>query len=117
LPASSIGVLHEGPLDAAIKARLATPGDRFEVPISGLVIDLVRADGERVEVQTRGFSALGRKLDAVLDTHRFRIVHPVAAERRIVRIDGDGEVTSVRRSPKRLVSWRCSKSLWRSHRS
>ena len=80
---------------------LAAPGDRFEVPIGGFVIDLVRADGELVEVQTSGFSALGRKLDALLDTHRFRIVYPAAAERRIVRVDGDGEITSVRRSPRR----------------
>jgi len=98
---SGIGVLREGPLHAAIKAMLAAPGDQFEVPIDGFVIDLVRADGELVEVQTGGFSALGRKLDALLDTHRFRIVYPVAAERRIVRVDGHGEITSVRRSPKR----------------
>jgi hypothetical protein len=65
------------------------------------VIDLVRPDGELVEVQTGGFSALGRKLDALLDAHRCRIVYPVAAERRIVRVDRDGEITSVRRSPKR----------------
>jgi len=80
---------------------LAAPGDRLEVPIGGFVIDLVRADGELVEVQTGGFSALGRKLDVLLDAHRFRIVYPVAAERRIVRVDRDGEITSVRRSPKR----------------
>ena len=101
LPVSSIGVLREGPLHAAVKATLAAPGDRFEVPIDGFVIDLVRADGELVEVQTGGFSSLGRKLDALLDAHRFRIVYPVAAERRIVRVDRDGEVTSVRRSPRR----------------
>ena len=97
LPVSSIGVLREGPLHAAVKATLAAPGDRFEVPIDGFVIDLVRADGELVEVQTGGFSALGRKLDALLDAHRFRIVYPVAAERRIVRVVRDGEITSVRR--------------------
>lgn len=45
--------------------------------------------------------SLGRKLDAVLDAHRLRIVYPVAAKRRIVRVDGDGEITSIRRSPKR----------------
>lgn len=98
---SSIGVLREGPLHAAVKSLLAAPGDRLEVPIGRFVIDLVRADGELVEVQTGGFGALGPKLDALLDKHRFRIVHPVAAERRIVRTDGQGEVISVRRSPRR----------------
>ena len=97
---SSIGVLREGPLHAAVKAMLAAPGDRLEVPVDRFVIDLVRADGELVEVQTGGFGPLGPKLDALLDRHRFRIVHPVAAERRIVRVDQNGEVLSIRRSPK-----------------
>ena len=47
-----IGVMREGPLHAAVKALLARPGDRMEVPVGRFVIDLVRADGELVEVQT-----------------------------------------------------------------
>jgi hypothetical protein len=101
---SSIGVLREGPLHAAVKAVLAQPGDQFEVPVGRFVIDLVRANGELVEVQTAGFGALGKKLDALLDEHRVRVVHPVAAERRIVRVDEQGEVASVRRSPKRATA-------------
>jgi hypothetical protein len=98
---SGIGVLREGPLHAAIKAQLARPGDRMEVKVGRYVIDLVRADGELVEIQTGGFGPLGAKLDALLDDHRVRIVHPVAAQRRIVRLDEQGEVLSARRSPKR----------------
>ena len=85
-------MLREGPLHAAVKAMLAAPGDRFEVPVGRFVIDLVRVDGELVEVQTGGFGPLGAKLDALLDQHRFRVVHPVALERRIVRVDEHGEV-------------------------
>jgi hypothetical protein len=101
---SSIGVMREGPLHAAVKALLAEPGDRFEVPVGAFVIDLVRADGELVEVQTGSFGALGKKLDALLDDYRIRIVHPVAAERRIVRVDEQGEVVAARRSPKRATA-------------
>ena len=97
---SGIGVLGEGPLHAAVKQWLARPGDRFEVPVGRWVIDLVRADGELVEIQTGGFGPLGPKLDGLLDAHRMRIVHPVPAQRRIVRIDADGVVLSERRSPK-----------------
>jgi hypothetical protein len=100
----AIGMLREGPLHAAVKALLAQPGDRLEVPVGRFVIDLVRADGELVEVQTGGFAALGPKFDALLDEHRMRLVHPVAAERRIVRVDAHGEVLSARRSPKRGVA-------------
>ena len=101
---AAIGVMREGPLHAAVKALLAEPGDRFEVPVGRFVIDLVRADGELVEVQTGGFGGLGRKLDALLDEHRIRIVHPIAAERRIVRVDERGEVLSARRSPRRATA-------------
>jgi hypothetical protein len=73
------------------------------VPVDRFVVDLVRADGELVEIQTGGFAALGPKLDALLDRHRIRIVHPVAAERRIVRVDQQGEVISTRRSPRRAI--------------
>jgi len=100
---SSIGVRREGPLHAAVKARLVRPGDRLEVPVGRFVIDLVRANGELVEVQTGAFGPLGRKLDALLDAHRVRIVHPLAAERRIVRVDEGGEVVSIRRSPRRAT--------------
>ena len=71
------------------------------MPVGRFVIDVVRADGELVEVQTGGFGPLGAKLDALLDQHRFRIVHPIALERRIVRVDEEGEVVSIRRSGKR----------------
>jgi hypothetical protein len=91
-----IGELREGPLHRELK-RLY--GDTFEVRVDGFVIDVVRADGELVEIQTGGFSALRTKLDALLDRHRIRIVHPVPAERRIVRVDADGEVLSTRPSP------------------
>lgn len=96
--------MREGPLHAAVKARLAQPGDRLEVPVGRFVIDLVRADGELLEIQTGGFGPLGPKLDALLDDHRMRIVHPVAAESRIVRIDDNGEVVATRRSPKRRTA-------------
>jgi hypothetical protein len=95
---SVIGVLRESPLHRELK-RLY--GDTFEVRVDGFVIDVVRADGELVEIQTGGFSALRTKLDALLDRHRVRIVHPVPAERRIVRVDQDGEVLSSRPSPQR----------------
>ena len=96
-----IGVLREGPLHRELKSLLARPGDAFEVKVDGYVIDLVRASGELVEIQTGGFSPLRAKLDALLDRHQIRIVHPIPAERRILRVDEDGLVLSERTSPKK----------------
>src|SRR5580693_9358913 len=82
---------------------LASPGDQVEMPVGRYVIDLVRADGELVEVQTGGFGPLRDKLQTLLDEYRVRIVYPIAAERRIVRTDEQGEVLSIRRSPRRAT--------------
>jgi hypothetical protein len=97
---TGIGVLREGPLHASVKDWCARPGDRAEVRVDRWVIDLVRADGELVEIQTGGFGPLGPKLDGLLDAYRMRIMHPVPAERRIVRVDDAGEVTRIGRTPR-----------------
>jgi hypothetical protein len=97
---TGIGVLREGPLHASVKDWCGRPGDRAEVRVGRWVIDLVRADGELVEVQTGGFGPLGPKLDGLLDAHRMRIVHPVPVARRILRVDDSGEVVRIGRSPR-----------------
>lgn len=97
----SIGQLRESPLHADLKTYLSGPGDRFEVPLEGFVIDLVRADGELVEVQTGSFWPLRPKLERLLDFHRMRVVHPILAERQVVRAGSCGEILSKRRSPVR----------------
>ena len=94
-----IGVLRESPLHADLKICLARPGDRFEVPVEGFIIDLVRSDGELVEVQTGSFWPLRPKLERLLDRYRMRVVHPIPAERQVVRADSRGEILSRRRSP------------------
>jgi hypothetical protein len=95
-----IGTLREGPLHAALKEWVSLPGDRFEVPLDGYVIDVVR-DGALIEVQTGGFSALGPKLDALLDVHPMTIVAPLAFRTRITKVGDGGEVVDERWSPKR----------------
>lgn len=95
-----IGTLNEGSLHAQLKAWYARPGDALEQPVEGYVIDLVR-DGMLVEVQTGGLAPLRRKLARLLERHDVRVVVPVAATRRIVRLSPAGEVLSARRSPRR----------------
>ena len=95
-----VGTLREKPLHASLKLWCAHDGDRFEVPVDGFVIDVVHED-LLIEVQTRGFSSMKRKLTELLaGGHRVRIIHPVPAQKWIVRIDADGEILSRRKSPK-----------------
>ena len=96
----ALSTYREGSLHAALKARYAGPGDDVESAVDGFVIDVVRP-GELVEIQTGSFASAARKLRALVDRHRIALVHPVAAERWLVRVDGDGTVLSRRRSPKR----------------
>ncbi len=94
-----VGTLAEGSLHAALKRWYARPGDRVEVPVAGFVADLVRGD-VLVEIQTSGFSSMGRKFDHLLDHHEVRLVHPIAVDTTIVKVGDGGEVLSRRRSPK-----------------
>jgi len=100
---SHVGTLRETPLHAALKQWCARPGDRFEQPVEGFVVDVVR-DDLLIEVQTRGFGSMHRKLDVLLDAHHVRVVHPIAVERHIVKLGDGGEVLSRRRSPKKGVA-------------
>jgi hypothetical protein len=96
-----VGVLNEKPLHAALKAWYAQPGDRFEVPVDGSIIDIMR-DELLVEIQTRGFSALKRKVEKLVVSHTVRLVYPIAAEKWIVRLSDHGAAPEGRRkSPKR----------------
>ena len=100
---TAIGSLNEKPLHAALKEWYRRAGDRVEVPLDGFVIDLVR-DGLLIEIQTRSFSAMRRKFDHLLDSHPMRLIHPVATERWILKLDDRGRETSRRRSPKRGIA-------------
>jgi hypothetical protein len=95
-----IGTLRESSLHASLKELYARAGDELEVVREGYVVDLVRP-GELVEFQTGNFGSMRVKLAALLEHHRVRVVHPVAVETTIVRIDEDGVVRSRRRSPLR----------------
>lgn len=95
-----IGVLREKPLHAALKKWCADDGDRFEVKVDRYVIDVVR-DDLLIEIQTRGFSSMRKKLRRLLDLgYHVRIVHPIPVTKTIVRLGEDGEILSRRKSPK-----------------
>jgi hypothetical protein len=95
-----IGNLRETALHAALKDWYARPGDEMEAQVAGYFIDLRRGD-TLIEVQTRNFSALKRKLTALLENYAVVLVHPVAQEKYIVRQAKNGKPLSRRKSPKR----------------
>jgi hypothetical protein len=96
----ALSTYREGSLHAALKELYAGPGGRTEEMVDGFVVDVVR-DDELVEIQTASFSSATRKLRRLVMDHRVALVHPIAAERWLLRVDADGAVADRRRSPKR----------------
>lgn len=96
-----IGMLREKSLHASVKTWYARPQDRVESPVDGYVVDIVRDDELLVEVQTRSFAPLKTKLAKLTKTHKVRLVHPIAAEKWILKISEHGEELGRRKSPKR----------------
>ena len=99
-PPPAIGTLQESSLHAALKDWLAEPGDQFEVPVNGYLIDIVRNE-LLLEIQTSNFSAMKVKLNRLLPTHPVRVIYPVAYERWICRVSKNQKPISRRKSPKR----------------
>lgn len=96
---NGIGLRNERSLHAALKQWVALPEDKFEVPLDGYVIDLVRGE-LLIEIQTRNFSAIRSKLRALLAQHKVHLLHPVTSEKWVVQVDVTGKkVTSRRKSP------------------
>ena len=105
MPSGPIGTLRESPLHAALKAYFAQPNDELEAKVEGYWIDIRRprppnAD-QLIEIQTRNFSAMKAKVRDLSERFPIRIVHPIPAEKWLVRLDADNRVVSRRKSPQR----------------
>ena len=97
----TIGTLRETSLHAALKTWYARPGDELEASVEGYQIDL-RRGAQLIEIQTRNFAALKRKLTQLVEFYPVRLVHPIAQEKWIVRLGRDGVTPLTRRkSPRR----------------
>lgn len=101
LKGNGIGIRNERSLHAALKHWYAQPGDTFEVPIEGYVVDLVRG-AQLVEIQTKNFTAIRQKLKTLTRQHKVHLLHPITLEKWIVQVDASGtQVLSRRKSPAR----------------
>ncbi|MGY5853141.1 MAG: hypothetical protein RTU92_06205 [Candidatus Thorarchaeota archaeon] len=100
-PSNGIGTLKERSLHASLKVRYSEPGDKIEERVQGYIIDIVR-NKQLIEIQTGSFGPLRSKLQRLLMEYKIHIVHPIAAEKWIVRESRDGaSIIGRRRSPTR----------------
>ncbi len=108
----SIGTLSEKSLHAAIKLYFEPHQDCQEIKIGDFVADIVGEDGI-IEIQTRAFSKMKRKLSQFLAVSPVTVVHPIIVNKSVVCIDEKtGEITSKRKSPKHGDIYSIFDELW-----
>lgn len=95
-----IGTLGEKTMHAVLKHYFEPHTQNHEIKIGGYVADIVGEDGI-IEIQTRQFDRLRKKLTAFLQVCDVTIVHPIPHVKWLSWIDPDtGAVTKKRKSPK-----------------
>ncbi len=96
---SGIGRLSERRLHSTLKFYYESDISLHEIKVGPYFADILTSS-RIIEIQTGDLGLLRKKLDFFLPEHRVTIVHPMASELRISRIDPEtGERTSSRKSP------------------
>ena len=92
--------MNEYYLHSAIKNLYSLPGDKFEVRIDHFIVDIVR-EPLLIEIQTKNFSAIKKKLTKLLENHEVRLVYSIPQQKWIVYVTESGEIVRRRKSPKK----------------
>jgi len=96
-----IGTLGEKTLHAALKHYFEPNTTKHEIKIGSFVADIVTENGI-IEIQTRSFDKLRKKLAVFLEITQVTVVYPIPKTKWLLWINKDtGEVTKKRKSPKR----------------
>ena len=96
-----IGTLGERTLHAVLKHYFEPDENSHEIKLGGYVADIAGEDGV-IEIQTRAFENLRRKLERFLEVTAVTVVYPVADTKWLIWRDMEtGEITKKRKSPKR----------------
>lgn len=96
-----IGTLSEKTVHAVLKHYYAPDEDMHEIPIENFVADIYTGS-EIIEIQTRSFNAMRKKLETFLPLYPVTIVYPIPHIKWLSWIDEmTGEVSPKRKSPKK----------------
>ena len=96
-----IGTLGERSVHAVLKAYFEPQSDNTEIRIGDYVADIAGENGI-IEIQTRQFSRLVKKLDCFLEYTHVTVVYPVIEKKYVRWLDPQtGELSGRRLSPKK----------------
>ncbi len=107
-----IGTLGERTLHAVIKEYLEPEEGKQEIPVGPFVADIQKEDGI-LEIQTRDFNKLRRKLELFLEQGPVTVVYPVPMRKWLCWIEEDGTVIPPRKSPKQAGPQEIFRELYR----
>lgn len=110
--AQGIGTLGEKSLHAVLKRYYQPDENLHERKVGRMTVDAVLSDGSILEIQTRGFSSLRKKLPLLLSCEKVHLIAPVVQKKWLCWLDPNtGEVVSRRRSPKQYFPIDLSREL------
>lgn len=92
--------MNEHSLHSAIKDWYSLPGDEFEVTVDAFIIDIARGD-LLIEIQTKNFSAIKKKLERLIRKHKTLLVYPIPRRKWIIRTTKSGKIIYRRKSPRK----------------
>lgn len=96
---NEIGTLSERRLHSILKFYYESDPSLHEIKIGRYFADILTGN-QIIEVQTGDLGRLGKKLNVFLKDHNVTVVHPLAKNSTVIRIDQEtGECISRRKSP------------------
>lgn len=108
-----IGTLSEKTIHAVLKNYYAPDEDMHEIPIEGYVADIYTGT-EIIEIQTRSFDKMRKKLAAFLPLYPVTIVYPIPHIKWLSWIDEQtGEISAKRKSPKKGNVYQAFKEFYK----
>ena len=76
----------ESSLHLQLKEYYRQPGDKIEYHVDKYIIDIVRKN-YLIEVQTKNFSAIKKKLETLIRTYKVLLVYPIIQDKWILKFD------------------------------
>jgi len=113
LQGNGIGTLSEKTIHAVLKHYYSPDASCHEQKVKNFVADILIED-HIIEIQTRHFYTLRRKLEAYLPEYEVTIVYPIAHTKWLSWINEEtGEVSKPRKSPKTGVAYQIFPELYK----
>lgn len=108
-----IGTLSEKTVHAVIKNYYEPNEEKQEIPIEGMYADIFTGK-EIIEIQTRNFDQVRKKLDRFLSHYPVTVVLPIPDTKWLIWIDEEtGELSPPRKSPKKGNEYAAFRELYK----